>query len=411
MAYSSWLTPSPTSGSGNGTIANTATSHTGRSQRSTTVTVNPSTGTAKTYSVTQQALPEFLTVSSLETVDANDTSFTLPGQSNSAKLTWSVNSAGTLGVSVPGTYTANGVATTNGANITDDPGASSQYNFSGIVSFSKNTTISTRTGSITITAGAGGAGLVKTISFSQSPASSAISISPTSATFIAAGYTNSVTVSTNSTFEAFIQNADWLSVTPSTGSNTVTSVTAAPYFGRLSRTGTIDYRTQPGGTAEETFTATQTGHAEYVSFNPAIYEATKAGGNITLNGVTNSSKLTFSINSGGTASATLPSTYTIESVSTANGASINGDPGAEKECEFTIVIQLSANLTVNSKFVDITVTPNGGSTLASSARINQSAGDATLSVSPTTITLPASGTATGSAGTVNVVSNVSWTVS
>ena len=58
MAKASWLTVSPMSGTGNATVSNTGTVHTGRTQRTTTVTgvavgVTPN----KTYQVVQEAKP------------------------------------------------------------------------------------------------------------------------------------------------------------------------------------------------------------------------------------------------------------------------------------------------------------------------------------------------------------------
>ena len=63
MAKPSWLTVSPMSGSGNGVLQNTGSVHTGRNVRTGTVTVT-ATGVAqpKTYKVTQEAKPEFISI-------------------------------------------------------------------------------------------------------------------------------------------------------------------------------------------------------------------------------------------------------------------------------------------------------------------------------------------------------------
>ena len=60
MAKPSWLIISPASGSGNGTISNSAAAHTGRVARQGTVTVTGA-GVAQpvTYAVTQEAKAEF----------------------------------------------------------------------------------------------------------------------------------------------------------------------------------------------------------------------------------------------------------------------------------------------------------------------------------------------------------------
>ena len=57
--------------------------------------------------------------------------------------------------------------------------------------------------------------------------------------------------------------------------------------------------------------------------------------------------------------------------------------------------------------VDRTLKVDNGSSLSQQIVIEQTAGDATLSLSKTEITLPAD----GSAVSVNVTSNTSWTVS
>lgn len=408
MAYDSWLTPTPLSGSGNGTITNKATTHTGRVKRTTIVTVSPSVGDAKTYTVNQTAAPEFITVSGTASVGATDTQYTVNGQSNTAKINWTVSSTGSLSPKAPSSYTANGAPATNNVNIPGDPGASAQFNFSGVITFTANPTISTRTGTITLTAGAGGSGLVKNIVFTQAAGASTLSINPTSATYAQAGEGKSVSVTTNSTWNAS-SNAGWLTATPPTGGSINTTITAAANTGRSNRTGVVTFTVTAGGSKTAKFNATQTAKAEFVSWAQSTYSATKSGGTVTMTGTSNSSKITFSLKSGGSITATIPPTYTANSASTSNGGAISGDPGSTAQFSFSIGIVIPPNLTIDTKSCVIVATPNSGT--AVEATINQAAGDVTLDVSPTTITLPASGTASGDDGKVNVTSNTSWTVS
>lgn len=408
MAYDSWLTPTPLSGSGNGTITNKATTHTGRVKRTTIVTVSPSVGDAKTYTVNQTAAPEFITVPGTASVGATDTQYTVNGQSNTAKINWTVSSTGSLSPKAPSSYTANGAPATNNVNIPGDPGASAQFNFSGVITFTANPTISTRTGTITLTAGAGGSGLVKNIVFTQAAGASTLSINPTSATYAQAGEGKSVSVTTNSTWNAS-SNAGWLTAVPSTGGSINTTITAAAHTGRSNRTGVVTFTVTAGGSKTAKFNATQTAKAEFVSWAQSTYSATKSGGTVTMTGTSNSSKITFSLKSGGSITATIPPTYTANSASTSNGGAISGDPGSTAQFSFSIGIVIPPNLTIDTKSCVIVATPNSGT--AVEATINQAAGDVTLDVSPTTITLPASGTASGDDGKVNVTSNTSWTVS
>lgn len=408
MAYDSWLTPTPLSGSGNGTITNTAQTHTGRAARTTIVTVSPSVGDAKTYTVNQTAAPEFITVAETASVGATDTQYTVNGQSNTSKINWTVSAPGTLSPSVPSSYTANGSTAANNVNIPNDPGANSQFAFSGVISFTANPTISTRTGTITLTAGASSSGLIKNIVFTQAAGASTLSLSDISATFTQAGGTHTVAVTTNSTWTSS-SNVAWVSAFPATGGSINTIITVTKHTGRTNRVGIVTFSVTAGGLKSATFTATQTAKAEFVSWAQSSYSATKAGGTVTMTGTSNSSKITFSLKSGGSIVATIPTTYTANSTSTNNGAVISGDPGSTAQFSFSIGIVIPSNLTIDTKSCVIVATTNSGA--ADEATINQSAGDITFDVSPTTITLPASGTASGDDGKVNVIANTSWSVS
>lgn len=138
MAKAAWLTLSPSSGQGNATVSNAAPEHTGRVQRTTTVTgVAAGVSPNKTYTVIQSPKTEFVHFGNGTevTVGKEGGSLTLKGKSNSAKLTFSLvdNAEGTLNdlsLSLPASYTAAGAETANGVAITGDPGASAEYEFS-----------------------------------------------------------------------------------------------------------------------------------------------------------------------------------------------------------------------------------------------------------------------------------------
>ena len=137
MAKAAWLGLDPTSGQGSVSVKNTASDHTGRVQRTTTVTgVAAGVSPNKTYTVIQKPKQEFVEFDGTEvTVDKEGGSLTLKGKSNSAKLTFSLvdNAEGTLNdlsLSLPASYIAAGAETANGVAITGDPGASAEYEFS-----------------------------------------------------------------------------------------------------------------------------------------------------------------------------------------------------------------------------------------------------------------------------------------
>lgn len=68
-------------------------------------------------------------------------------------------------------------------------------------------------------------------------------------------------------------------------------------------------------------------------------------------------------------------------------------------------LTLPANATIDQ--IDRTLKVSNGSTVQQQIVIEQTAGDATLSLSESEITIPSD----GSAVTVNVISNTQWTVS
>lgn len=89
--------------------------------------------------------------------------------------------------------------------------------------------------------------------------------------------------------------------------------------------------------------------------------AGQAGGNITISGKTNSSKLTFTLGTGDLV-ITLPAQYTAHSMATNNGAAISGDPGAAQEIDYSITIPIPVNGGTEELTRQIIVTADGGQT-------------------------------------------------
>ena len=141
MAKDSWLTVNPMSGKGNATLSNSGTLHTGRLKRSTTVTASViGLNAGKSYAVNQEP--------SLESIVFDKTSFnvsedastvTITGKSNSQKITFSLDTGNNIPITLPTTYTANKVETSNGSSIAGDPGAKAEFSFSIAISIPKNT--------------------------------------------------------------------------------------------------------------------------------------------------------------------------------------------------------------------------------------------------------------------------------
>lgn len=198
--------------------------------------------------------------------------------------------------------------------------------------------------------------------------------------------------------------ASWVSPNKTSGSgNDTVSWTGSAHTGRSSRTTTATF--SASGVESKTLTIIQAGKTEFVDIDDAGAVA-KSGGTVTISGTSNSSKLTFSLTGTNGIGLTLPASYTANSVSTSNGAAISGDPGATQQYSFSITFSnVGANTGVSALTSQLTVTDNAGNT--DTCTITQAAGDATLSISPTTITIPAAGTAQS----VTVTSNTSWTIS
>lgn len=162
MAKPAWASVSPgTSGSGSPTgytTSWTATARTGRSGRSGTASYK-SGSISRTLTINQLGAALFIEMTnpagtstsgggtSTYNIPSTSGTITLTGKSNAKKLTFSLansqDTAGTLDITLPGTYSAGGVTTTNGVAITGDPGNEQEYTFSISFSVSANGTVGT----------------------------------------------------------------------------------------------------------------------------------------------------------------------------------------------------------------------------------------------------------------------------
>lgn len=198
--------------------------------------------------------------------------------------------------------------------------------------------------------------------------------------------------------------ANWLKVDPSQGSGnaTVKVSSTSEHTGRKARTTTLTWTA--ANVQDVVRNVSQAGKPEYVTMADGA-SADKGGKVVTISGKSNSAKLTFSFGSGNLTDITLPSTYTANSVSTNNGAAINGDPGAAAEYNFSIAITVPANPDIAEKTRQIIVTNEAGDTAICTLR--SAAGDAFVTVQEGTIELDYLGTAVS----WSVESNTSWTIS
>ena len=199
--------------------------------------------------------------------------------------------------------------------------------------------------------------------------------------------------------------ANWLKVNPSQGSGnaTVNVSSTAEHTGRKARTTTLTWKA--ANVQDVVRNVSQAGKPEKdaLVFDSAA-SADKVGKVVTISGVSNSAKLTFSFGSGDLTDITLPSTYMANSVTTTNGAAISGDPGAAAEYNFSIAITVPANDEITAKTRQVIVEDGAGNRAI--CTLTSAAGDAFVTVQEGTIELDYHGTPVP----WTVESNTSWTI-
>lgn len=203
--------------------------------------------------------------------------------------------------------------------------------------------------------------------------------------------------------------AQWLAVskTQGSGNDTVNVTAGADNTGRNPRSTNMTFKA--AGVADVVRQVTQAGKPEFVTIESAKSVSKDGVTTLTITGVSNSSKLTFALASGGSLPLTLPSKYTANSLQTDNGAAISGDPGATAEFPFSIAFaNVGANPTIDARTVQLVVTDDAGNT--ATCTITQAAGDATLSVTPASVQLDWNAATAGTSASFTVTSSTNWTV-
>lgn len=201
------------------------------------------------------------------------------------------------------------------------------------------------------------------------------------------------------------QKFGFVTVDPVSGSgDQAVSISGDKYTGRLERTANLIVVTNGG--VQKALVVNQAAAAESVTSNSPTATVAKTGGNVTITGKSNSTKLTFAATPAEENGLTLqlPEKYTAAGKQTANGAIIADDPGATGEFVWSITISnVPANVSIEELVAMLSVTAAGGQ--KAQVTITQAAGDSTLEIDKETINLDVN----GSAQTVNVTSNDEWT--
>lgn len=201
------------------------------------------------------------------------------------------------------------------------------------------------------------------------------------------------------------QKFGFVTVDPVSGSgDQAVSISGDKYTGRLERTANLIVVTNGG--VQKALVVNQAAAAESVTSDSPTATVAKTGGNVTITGKSNSTKLTFAATPAEENGLTLqlPENYTAAGKQTANGAIIADDPGATGEFVWSITISnVLANVSIEELVAMLSVTAAGGQ--KAQVTITQAAGDSTLEIDKETINLDVN----GSAQTVNVTSNDEWT--
>lgn len=201
------------------------------------------------------------------------------------------------------------------------------------------------------------------------------------------------------------QKFGFVTVDPVSGSgDQAVNFSGEKHTGRLQRT--INLTVTTNGGAKKALVVNQAAAAEVVRSDSPNASVQKTGGNVTITGKSNSTKLTFAVTPAEENGLTLqlPANYTAAGKTTANGAVIADDPGASGEFVWSITISnVPANVTIEELTATLKVTADGGQT--ANVTVTQAAGDSTIELDKETINLDVNGTQQ----TVNVTSNDSWT--
>lgn len=201
------------------------------------------------------------------------------------------------------------------------------------------------------------------------------------------------------------QKFGFVTVDPVSGSgDQAVNFSGEKHTGRLQRT--INLTVTTNGGAKKALVVNQAAAAEVVRSDSPNASVQKTGGNVTITGKSNSTKLTFAVTPAEENKLTLllPANYTAAGKTTANGAIIADDPGADGEFVWSITISdVPANVTIEELTATLKVTADGGQT--ANVTVTQAAGDSTIELDKETINLDVNGTQQ----TVNVTSNDSGT--
>lgn len=196
-------------------------------------------------------------------------------------------------------------------------------------------------------------------------------------------------------------------VNPSSGSGDTTLQVKAEVVNRGNRLAQVaTFEVEGTGVAKKKqFIANHLPAAEFIRFDSTNPAVDKDGGTITLTGVSNTTKITFSKGTGDIIGADVAAIkFMVNGAEATSGVAIAGDPGAKAKYNFSLTLSAAANETIEVRTQQIIATANGGQ--KATATFHQTAGDPFIEVAPTSVDVPQD----GSAVQVTVDTNTTFTV-
>ena len=173
-------------------------------------------------------------------------------------------------------------------------------------------------------------------------------------------------------------------LTPKTGTgNAKVSISCSERTGRVDTSPVTFTAKMNDFSVSKSVSVVQAGKPEFVTVNNSAVAVDKKGETVTITGVSNTSKLSFSCPD----NEVTFSSYTANGASATNGVAIAGDPGASAQYAFSIPVTISANTTASSKRYIMTVTTESEevATVIFTQVASDFTYDLTLAASPTSI--------------------------
>ena len=173
-------------------------------------------------------------------------------------------------------------------------------------------------------------------------------------------------------------------LTPKTGTgNAKVSISCSERTGRVDTSPVTFTAKMNGFSVSKSVSVVQKGKPEFVTVNNSAVAVNKKGETVTITGVSNTSKLSFSCPD----NEVTFSNYTANGASATNGVAIAGDPGASAQFAFSIPVTISANTTASSKRYAMNAVTESGevATVVFTQVASDFTYDLTLTASPTSI--------------------------